>query len=79
MENKFKNGDLVRHLKSGIIYIINDSPREFEKLEYCNESFYSYFKNDKNDNESLLWFRCKSEMEDGRFEKNHKKELNELK
>jgi len=62
----FKQGDLIVHLKSGKIYIINGVPRDDFRLESNLDTFYSYHSTPyyKGD---IVWVRCKSEMEDGRF------------
>ena len=61
-KNLFKIGQTVRHLKSGNEYKILSEPDEKHKLECCNESFYSY-----GCVNSIIWYRRKNEMEDGRF------------
>ena len=66
MGNKFKRFDKIVHIKSGEIYDISDVPNAITKLEYCNEGFYRYIS-EKRD-APVLWLRCKTEMEDGRFE-----------
>jgi len=61
---KFKRNDIVRYVKSGKEYVIYHPPMRKVKLEYCNEECYQY----GNSEEGVIWFRRKSEMEDGRFE-----------
>ncbi len=71
MMNEFRVREEVRHLKNGGIYIILEVPFENRRLEHCNESFYIYMEKPKNHEElygNIKWSRCKSEMEDGRFE-----------
>lgn len=63
MKNKFKTGDFVIHKKTNKVYQIKKVPVKNKVLEYCNEPFYVY----QTLNSYMKWFRCKSEMEDGRF------------
>lgn len=58
----FDKDSIVTHKKGGI-YLIIASP-DGRMLEYNQEEFYEYkcFDTDK------VWLRCRSEMEDGRFE-----------
>lgn len=58
---KFKYSQLVKHVKTGLEYKICEEPNDKNKLEYCNESFYAYYR------DGVMWYRRKSEMEDGRF------------
>ena len=60
----FKVKDQVVHVKTGGTYEIISTPSAYMRLENCNEPFYSY-RNVKL--EMIVWHRCKSEMEDGRF------------
>jgi len=62
MQNKFKKHDKVKHLKSGLEYTILNNPIKSMRLEHSNEPFYQYTAG-----KGVAWFRCKSEMEDGRF------------
>lgn len=64
MENKFTPYDTVTHVKTGGEYFIRKEPVENHLLEYCNEPHYVYW----GVNNNKRWVRCKSEMEDGRFE-----------
>lgn len=61
---KFQQGNVLRHVKTGGIYVVMETPRDNVQLEYCRESFYEYWAIDTNQ----FWLRKKSEMEDGRFE-----------
>ena len=42
-------------------------PDDKKKLEDKNEPFYSYIDIEIPFTEGTEWYRCKSEMEDGRF------------
>lgn len=59
----FEMGDIVQHLKSGNCYKIVNTPSLDVRLEHCDEPFYSY----TDDTGGIVWLRCESEMEDGRF------------
>jgi len=54
---------IVKHIKTGGLYQIVMTPYEGRRLEYCNEPYYEYIGGD-----GVKWIRCKSEMEDGRFQ-----------
>lgn len=60
----FKAFQHVQH-KGGSVYRILDTPDKNLRLEATNETFYSYRLLDESD--KRMWFRCKAEMEDGRF------------
>ena len=64
MRSMFKKGDKVIHVKSGKQYTILEAPSSRIKLEYCNESCYTYFDMSSR---PTFWIRRKSEVEDGRF------------
>ncbi len=70
----FKQGQKVKHNYKGGWYRITKTP-DARLLESNGESFYEY--------ESIVsgqvWVRCKSEMEDGRFisEEKRQQEINE--
>lgn len=63
MNNKFKNGDVVKHKKGGVYRIIFE-PDENSLLEYNREPYYMYIEEHGT---GPFYLRCKSEMEDGRF------------
>lgn len=65
-EMKFKIGDTVNHITSGTKYIIKEVPENKKRLESSNSTFYVYFQSGRVS--PTIWFRCASEMEDGRFE-----------
>jgi hypothetical protein len=58
----FRVGQIVRH-KNGGKYTILSTPNPSYLLEHNCESFYSYMSKVSG----IVWLRCKSEMEDGRF------------
>jgi hypothetical protein len=62
----FHVGDVVEHVKGGR-YVILREPIEWQKMEYCNETYYEYQL--RGDVDSTFWIRSVSEMEDGRFTK----------
>lgn len=65
MPTKFSKGETVRHVKTNGVYKILEVPDETKKLEHCNEPYYRYAG---MVDDCVAWVRCKSEMEDGRFE-----------
>ena len=62
MKNKFNIGDIVKH-KSGTKYVIVATPKLNFLLEKNAETFYSYISLINK----ITWYRCKTEMEDGRL------------
>lgn len=62
-DNLFSKFQEVIHKKTGRIYMIYETPRTNSRLEHNNEPYYQYRGGD-----DIWWIRCKSEMEDGRFE-----------
>jgi len=70
MNNKLKVGDKVLHKKTGRVYIILEEPQPHLLLEADAQPFYKYTKVDPDSraHDLVIWVRCKSEMEDGRFE-----------
>ena len=62
MNFMFQQGDRVTH-RNGGNYRIKKTP-DHKRLEASNEPFYEYEDIASGD----VWLRCKSEMEDGRFE-----------
>lgn len=64
----FKKNDKVKHVNSGIIYVIKAVPDPYKLLEYCAEPYYEYapLSSDPNKRQAT-WTRRQSEMEDGRF------------
>ena len=56
-------GYKLRHTKSGEEVQIIRVPDDNWRLEYCDEPFYAY----RATATGVVWFRSKSEMEDGRF------------
>jgi hypothetical protein len=71
MFNIYKIHDRVQHIKTRRIYEIVEIPVPYSKLEYCNDSFYTYsiITALPIDKELIHWIRSKTEMEDGRFKK----------
>lgn len=61
---KFKKSDVVRHIKSGGVYVVTNQP-DFNRLAADNLPAYGYRSVMNN---GVRWWRCQSEMEDGRFE-----------
>ena len=61
----FKQGERVKHCKTGGIYRIMGVPNPYVVMEHCMEPFYQYWKIDAK--ERLTFCRPQSEMEDGRF------------
>lgn len=59
----YNYGYRLRHVKSGEEVQIIRVPEEKWRLEHCDEPFYAY----RALSTGVIWFRCKSEMEDGRF------------
>lgn len=73
--SKFKCGDIVRHLKTGDLYIVMHTPDGSNyRLEKTDEPAYIYWlsaDHHSGDAERLLikWIRSQKEMEEeGRFE-----------
>lgn len=64
---KFKSGDIVKHLKTGNLYIV-EIDSESCRLEATNEPAYAYRRADGSD--FRVWIRSAEKMEDGRFEIN---------
>ena len=64
----FCRGDIITHVKTGKGYVILREPNKFLRLEHCNEPFYVYRSYGEH-TVQVLWYRCQSEMEDGRFVK----------
>lgn len=62
-KNTFKLNDQVIHVKSGDEYFILSIPDKVRRLEYCDEPFYKYVSL----SDGIIWYRRKSEFEDGRF------------
>lgn len=59
---KFKQGQIIKHLKSGGDYIVIGLPEDC-RLEATNTPSYAY----KSLSDGMIWFRSQDEMEDGRF------------
>ena len=53
----------VRHVKTGNVYMITETPNPLRLLEHCAEAYYAYVGID-----GKVWLRRESEMVDGRFE-----------
>ena len=70
MSTKFKILESVRHTKSGNVYTIIQVPDAVHRLESSNDTFYAYADcaNITKQNPARIWYRCTTEMEDGRFE-----------
>ena len=66
---KFRNGEHVRHLKTGEVYVVVGTPSDGYIIERTLEHAYCYKKRDpKNIVEmNRKWIRSQTEMEDGRF------------
>ncbi len=62
LERKFDLNDTVMHLKTRGKYKIWLVPCDEMKLEDGSLPFYAYYGKD-----GVRWYRCQSEMEDGRF------------
>lgn len=60
----FHLGQEVLHVNTGNVYVITGVPDNSYRLEYCNESYYTYRANFGG---VIRLLRRKSEMEDGRF------------
>ena len=64
----FNNGETVKHVKSGGVYVVIDTPDDLHRLEHSNERYFSYCPlSDKYAMHKRIWIRCESEMTDGRF------------
>jgi len=63
MNPLFNLGNVIRHNKTGGIYVVSATPRPQALLEYCREPYYDYWAIDTNQ----FWIRRQSEIEDGRF------------
>ncbi len=61
--SEFAQHDLILHVKNQDVYEIVTTPVLNQRLEYINEPFYAY----RSFGSGIVWYRCKSEMEDGRF------------
>jgi len=61
----FRDGQLVRHIKTGGIYRIVRGAEEEIRIEHTNALAYLYRGPVPN---RTLWVRAQAEMEDGRFE-----------
>lgn len=62
--NKFHTMKIIRHVKTNSYYRITSSPIQNKILEHNGETYYEY----RSLRDGITWLRCKSEMEDGRFE-----------
>jgi hypothetical protein len=61
-ESMFKLGDKIRHVKTGQVYSITETPLQHLRLEASNSMFYAYMGST-----GIVWYRSIEEMEDGRF------------
>lgn len=61
--NKFKPFQIVKHVGTGHLYKVRETPLEHSRLEHSGETYYKY----EDIHSGNTWIRCKSEMEDGRF------------
>lgn len=69
--NRFSNSSVVRHIKSGGLYVIVMGP-DLVKIESNAEAAYAYRGLDGDGSPSgPVWVRGQVEMEDGRFEQLH--------
>jgi len=59
---KFTKKSVLQHVKTQKIYVVLKTPNKCELLEDCREPFYKYIGSD-----GVKWYRCQSQMEDGRF------------
>jgi hypothetical protein len=80
--SKFKQGQFVKHLKTGDIYEILWTPVEGLRLEATDEPAYIYWlsaSHHSGDGERLLvkWIRSQKEFEDGRFKLVEQEEMND--
>lgn len=62
----FHPGDLLKHKKTGNIYVILDIPARV-RIEATNTPAYMYRLEDASEDDRV-WVRPKDEMEDGRFD-----------
>lgn len=62
---KFKNNDVLCHIKSGGMYTVVGTP-EFYRIESTGEPAYAYTAM-WGRNVGVIWIRGQQEMEDGRF------------
>jgi len=61
----FNVGDLIKHVKTGNVYIVIAQPNKSHILEYCNLPFYAY--TEQVGLNPKTWYRAQTVMEDGRF------------
>lgn len=61
---EFKRHDIVRHVKTGELYVILCGPRDGLTHENTGEAGYIYQAMFFRD---VLWYRPAKQMEDGRF------------
>lgn len=65
--SKFKKGDVLKHGKTGMVYVILETPADGLRLEKTNEPAYCYQELAITDYALPRWVRSAKEMEDGRF------------
>lgn len=63
---KWQRGQELTHVKTGRQYTVIAAPSPALRLEYCDEPFYVY-RSYGEVTDHVVWHRCQSEMEDGRF------------
>lgn len=63
---KFEVGTVVKHVKSGGLYLILGTPDQY-RIESTNEPAYVYRSTHGDAYNNPIWIRSKKEMEDGRF------------
>lgn len=64
---KFEVGQIVKHVKTGVIYHIIGTPKDNYRLEHNNQPAYLYQSIEGDIYANPIWVRSQLEMEDGRF------------
>lgn len=67
MTSKFKKGDVLKHNKTGTVYVILETPTDGLRLKKTNEPAYCYQELAITDYVLPRWVCSAKEVEDGRF------------